>query len=71
MHRFCDLPTGTKFKYPNGSDIWIAVETYNDGIVAKYIPVSEIVEGDKCHHQSLCCFVDDEWHLESKVEVLE
>ena len=70
MHRFCDLPMGTKFKYPDGNDIWIAIETYGDGLVAKYIPVSKIVEGSK-FYQSLCCFVDEDWNLESKVEVLE
>lgn len=61
---FKDLAKGARFKYPDGNDTWVVLENYNSGLVAKW---------DGVHatwHQSLCCFVDDEWSLESEVEVV-
>ena len=66
MMRFKDLPIGARFKYPDGDDIWIAVEMYGRGLIARW----EGLEQDRCR-QSLCCFVDDEkWTLESEVQVI-
>ena len=69
-HRFCDLPKGTRFKYPDGNEIWIAIESYRDGLVAAEVNPSDIIRGNTCLQQSLCCFVDDEWSLESEVDVI-
>jgi hypothetical protein len=73
FHRFCDLPKGTRFKYPDGNDVWIAIETYRRGLIAKHVPVSQIVEGRRqCLRQSLCCFTEDDGSttLQTPVEVL-
>jgi hypothetical protein len=73
FHRFCDLPKGTRFKYPDGNDVWVAIDSYQRGLIAKHVPVSQIVDGNEnCSWQSLCCFTDeDEGHtLQTPVEVL-
>jgi len=65
MLRFCDLPKGTRFKYPDGKGVWVVLEEYGNGLIARWDGVhsSRIL-------QSICCFVDEEWSLESKVEVV-
>jgi len=62
---FKDLPIGARFKYRDGNDVWVAIEMYGNGLVAQW-------NGSTVnrHHQSICCFVDEEWSLESKVEVI-
>ena len=69
-HRFCDLPKGTRFKYPGSDRVWISIECHGDGLVAEEINPKDIIKG--AHNwQSLCCFVDgDEWTLQSEVEVI-
>ena len=71
MHRFMDLPKGTRFKYPDSDKVWIAIEGYKRGLIAEEIKPEDIHENNSSR-QSLCSFVDaDEgWKLESKVEVL-
>ena len=65
--RFEDLPKGARFKYPDQKQVWIAIETYGNGLVAAWNGLSE-----PRRYQSICSFVDgEEWTLESKVEVLE
>lgn len=63
--RFKDLPVGARFKYPDGDDVWIAVEMFGIGNIAKWNGLSDRM------WQSRCCFVDEEWSLESEVEVIE
>ena len=70
LKRFKDLPKGARFKYPNSTTgaIFVVLETHGRGKVAGW-------DGwDGCEYaarwQSLCCFCDDEWTLESEVEVL-
>jgi hypothetical protein len=73
FHRFCDLPKGTRFKYPDGNDVWIAIETYRRGLIAKHVPISQLADGNEHRlRQSLCQFIDeDEGHtLQTLVEVL-
>jgi hypothetical protein len=63
--RFKDLAKGARFKYPDGTDTWVVLEAYRNGLVAKWI-------GARASHlQSLCCFVDEDWTLESEVEVVD
>ena len=65
--RFCDLPKGARFKYPDGEDVWVVLEGYGDGLVARWDGLQA-----NNRHQSLCCFVDGEnWTLESEVEVIK
>lgn len=65
MMRFCDLPVGARFKYPTGDDVWVVIEPYQNGLVARWTGVNE----DR-QRQCMCSFVDDNWTLESEVEVL-
>ena len=63
---FGQLPKGTRFKYPDGKDVWVVLEAYGNGLIAKW-------EGPYPHYrlfQSICSFVDAEWSLESLVEVV-
>ena len=62
--RFCDLAKGTRFKYPDGSSVWVVIEAYGDGLIVEWTGV----EANRM--QSHCCFVDDDWSLESEVEVI-
>jgi hypothetical protein len=67
MVKFNDLPKGTRFKYPDGDDVWVVLEEYGDGLIAKWNGVDQ---DSTC--QSLCCFVDDEdWTLDSEVEIIQ
>ena len=64
--RFCDLAKGARFKYPDSSRVWVVLENYPNS-------VGLIVSGTgakKDRFQSHCCFVGDDWTLESKVSVL-
>tara|TARA_R110000772_G_scaffold24212_4_gene64132 strand:- start:1079 stop:1558 length:480 start_codon:yes stop_codon:yes gene_type:complete len=64
---FKDLPKGTKFKYPDGNDVWVVLQEYNRGLIAKFIDATEDTT-----RQSLCSFCDDEeWSLDSEVEVVK
>ena len=62
--RFKDLPKGARFKYPDGDDIWVAIETYDFGLIVKWNGLKPGIA------QSHCRFVDENWTLESEVEVL-
>lgn len=65
MLRFCDLPKGTRFRYPGDDSVWVVLEEYGNGLIAKW-------EGAHASRQLQCIysFVDDEWPLESLVEVV-
>jgi hypothetical protein len=63
--RFKDLPIGARYKYPGSGDIWVVVQPYGYGLVAKWEGLKSGVR------QSMCCFVDDEWSLESTVTVVD
>jgi hypothetical protein len=63
--RFKDLPIGARFKYPDGDSIWVVVEPYGDGMVARWEGISA-----PRLRQSICSFVDDEYSLESEVQVI-
>ena len=62
---FKDAPIGTRIRYPGDDEnIWVVIETYGMGLIVKW-------EGLKPNiYQSYCSFVDQEWSLESKVEVI-
>ena len=64
---FKDAPIGTRIRYPGDDEnIWVVIETYGNGLIVKW-------EGLKPNiYQSYCSFVDvdQEWSLESKVEVI-
>jgi hypothetical protein len=34
--RFADLPKGTRFRYPDGADVWVVLETHGRGLIAKW-----------------------------------
>jgi len=63
--KFKDLPIGARFKYPGSDKVWIVIHPWGEGLVVGW-------EGlDKPRiHQSHCSFCDDEWSLDSTVEVL-
>lgn len=63
--RFCDLPKGARFKYPDDDRIWVVLESHGIGLIAEWHGVH--YRGRQSH----CCFVDDEWSLESEVEAVE
>lgn len=63
--RFCDLPTGTRFRYGGLKDTLIVVESYGNGLVAKWNGLTH--KG----RQEFYSFVDEEYTLESEVEVLD
>lgn len=65
VRRFKDLPKGARFKYPDGDDVWVVLEQYGDGLIARWNGVDL-----PSSHQSLCSFVDDTWALESEVHVV-
>jgi len=62
--RFKDLPIGTRFKYPDSDNIWVAIQTYGDGLIVKWEGLIPTIR------QSHCCFVDEDWTLESEVEIV-
>lgn len=62
--RFKDLPKGARFRFHGGTDVWVAIETYGKGLIARW----EGINSGK--RQSLCSFVDDEHSLESEVQVI-
>lgn len=62
--KFKDLPMGARFKYPDGGAVWVVIEPFGSGLIAKW---EGLVESAR---QSLCSFCDDEWSLDSEVEVL-
>lgn len=64
--KFKDLPKGARFKFPDGTDIWVVLKAYNHGLVAKWSGFDTSPD-----MQSLCSFCDDEWSLESEVEIAE
>lgn len=70
MHRFCDLPKGTRYRYPDSEESWVVIEAFRDGLVAKYIDPKTIIKGERNPWQSLCSFCDENWTLESEVEVI-
>ena len=51
VRRFCDLPLGTRFKYKDGSDVWVILERHGCGLIAKWEGVDGWVAG-----QSICSF---------------
>jgi hypothetical protein len=62
--RFKDLPKGARFRYPDDTRVWVALETHGNGLVAKW-------EGlNSGGRQPLCSFVDDEYSLESEVHAI-
>ena len=63
--KFKDLPMGARFKYPDGTGIWVVIRAFGQGLIAKW----EGLNIDRSR-QSLCSFCDDEWTLDSEVEVL-
>ena len=63
---FCDLPRGTKFMYPDGSDVWVVIEAQGQGLIAQW----KEVNADKSH-QSLCSFVDETYKLTTPVKVVK
>lgn len=63
--RFKDLPKGARFMYPGGKDVWVVLESYGDGLIAKWQGIDGPTIG-----QSLCCFVDDDCPLETEVNVI-
>ncbi len=62
--KFRELSVGAKFKYPGSSAVWVVMEAFGNGLVAEWKGVLD--EG----HQSICCFVDGDWTLDSEVEVV-
>jgi len=62
--KFKDLSKGTRFKYPDSEDIWVVLNTYNDGLIVKWNGIKNN------YYQSHCSFVDEGWTLESKVEIV-
>ena len=62
--RFKDLPKGARFRFHGGTDVWVAIETYGKGLIARW----EGINSGK--RQSLCSFVGDEYNLESEVQVI-
>lgn len=63
--KFKDLPIGTRFKYPEGTGIWIVIQNFGNGLIVKWEGLET-----KSQHQSHCSFCDDYWTLDSEVEVL-
>lgn len=64
MIQFKDLPKGARFNYPDCTSIWVVLEAYGNGLIAKW----EGLDSDR-RHQSICSFCDDEYSLDSEVEV--
>jgi len=50
---FQSLPLGTRFKYVNGTDVWVILERHGCGLIAKWDGVDGWVAG-----QSICSFAD-------------
>jgi len=63
--KFKDLAKGARFKYPDSDQTWVVLEEYRNGLVAEWTGYRAT------NRQSLCSFVDDEWTLESEVEVID
>ena len=49
--KFRELPYGTRFKYPDGKDVWVILERHGCGLIAKW----EGVDGPTIG-QSICSF---------------
>lgn len=64
--RFKDLPVGARFKYPDCDGIWVVVEPYGKGLIAKYEGIR--MDGKR---QEFCSFVDEDYTLETYVKVIE
>ena len=62
LEKFVDLPLGTRFSYQGSEVIWVVLERYGLGKVAKW---EGVIIG--FHGQSICC-VDE---TEEKVKALE
>lgn len=67
VKKYFDLPKGTRFRYPGGKRIWVALERHGTGLVAGYEPHDGALLG-----QSICSFADSEDECRSmEVEVVE
>jgi len=62
---FRKLSIGTRFKYINKDcDTWVVIEPWGDGLIAKWTHQTET-------YQSICSFVDENYNLDSLVEVVD
>ena len=57
---FRSLPLGTRFKYVNGTDVWVILERHGCGLIAKWDGVDGWVSG-----QSICSFADTQEECET------
>lgn len=53
VRRFRSLPLGTRFRYIDGTDVWVILERHDCGLIAKWEGVDGAVAG-----QSICSFED-------------
>jgi hypothetical protein len=67
--KFKDAPIGARFKFPNGDNIWIKLNSYpkshsNDGngLICSW-------KGNVNGHQSFCSFIDEEARIDFDTEI--
>lgn len=67
LRKFCELPLGTRFRYKNGTDVWVVLESWGRGKVACWTGSDGWTIG-----QSICCAADGEGETKKlEVEVVE
>ena len=62
---FRDLPTGTRFRYPESSDVWVVLERHGCGLIAKWKGVDYPSE-----LSAVCSFADSVGECETRSVVV-
>jgi predicted type IV restriction endonuclease len=55
IKKFIDLPLGTRFKYVDGSSVWVILEHHGYGKIARWTNV-----GQHKNDQTICSMADSE-----------
>jgi hypothetical protein len=70
IRKLCDLPLGTRFRYQNGTDVWVLLDLFGRsgyGLVAKWTGVDGPTNG-----QQVCSAVDNPPEAQTiEVEIVE